>query len=447
MSDFSESTEKRLVSEEKNSAGQISTNRNEGERQFQIQANTWRQILRIPVIVAALGYMVDMYDLFLFNIVRVPSLKDLGLSQEQIFSRGLTILNAQMVGMLLGGMLWGILGDKKGRLSVLFGSIILYSVANLANGFVQSYGQYFILRFIAGVGLAGELGAGVTLVAEILPRHLRGYGTTIVATVGLFGAVLAYFVSDIFSWRASFIAGGILGVLLLLTRIRVMESELFSSLRQKNVSKGNFLFLFSNARRFIKYLCSILIGTPIWFVTGVLIFFSPEFGQANGITEPIIAGKAVMLTLSSQVLGNIVSGYLSQRLQSRKKGMLYFLCGSYLFMLGYLLTQTHSAFVFYLLCTLLGFFNGYWTLFITIAAELFGTNIRSTVATTVPNFVRASVIPASALFLFFKGYVGLTNAGVITATVVILISLIALSRLEETFSKDLNYEEKMTDDR
>jgi MFS family permease len=442
MSDYSESTEKRLAAEEKNSAGQKSINRKESEPQFQNQANTWRQILRIPVIVAALGYMVDMYDLFLFNIVRVPSLKDLGLTKEEIFSGGLTILNAQMVGMLLGGLLWGILGDKKGRLSVLFGSIILYSVANLANAFVQSYGQYFILRFIAGVGLAGELGAGVTLVAEILPRQLRGYGTTIVATVGLFGAVLAYFVSDIFSWRASFIAGGILGILLLLTRIRVLESELFSSLRQKRVSKGNFLFLFSNARHFIKYLCSILIGTPIWFVTGVLIFFSPEFGQANGITVPVIAGKAVMLTLTSQVLGNIVSGYLSQRLQSRKKGMLYFLWGSYLFMLVYLLARTHSAFVFYLLCTLLGFFNGYWTLFITIAAELFGTNIRSTVATTVPNFVRASVIPVSAFFLFFKGYVGLTNAGIITATVVILISLGALSRLEETFSKDLNYEEK-----
>lgn len=442
MPDHSESTEQRLAPGKNNSAGEVLVTGKESGLPIQNQANIWRQILRIPVIVAALGYMVDMYDLFLFNIVRVPSLKALGLTQEEVFSGGLAILNAQMVGMLLGGLLWGILGDKKGRLSVLFGSIILYSVANLANGFVQSYNQYFLLRFIAGIGLAGELGAGVTLVAEILPRPLRGYGTTIVATVGLFGAVLAYFVSDIFNWRASFIAGGILGILLLLTRIRVMESELFSSLRQKKVTKGNFLFLFSNGRRFIKYLCSILIGTPIWFVTGVLIFFSPEFGQASGITEPVIAGKAVMLTLSSQVLGNIVSGYLSQRLQSRKKGMFYFLCGSYLFMLVYLLAHTHSAFVFYLLCTLLGFFNGYWTLFITIAAELFGTNIRSTVATTVPNFVRASVIPVSAIFLFFKGHVGLTNAGVITATIVILISFGALTRLEETFSKDLNYEEK-----
>jgi MFS family permease len=406
------------------------------------RTDSFRQILRIPVIVAALGYMVDMYDLFLFNIVRVPSLKDLGLTQEEVFSKGLVILNAQMVGMLLGGFLWGILGDKKGRLSVLFGSIILYSVANLANGFVQSYEVYLLLRFISGIGLAGELGAGVTLVAEILPKEIRGYGTTMVATVGLLGAILAYFVADLFSWRTSYIAGGIIGMLLLFTRIRVFESGLFTSLKQKKISRGNFFYLFSNKHRFLKYLCSILTGMPIWFVGGVLIFFSPEFGHAQGIEEPIVAGKAVMLALTSQVFGDILSGYLSQRLRSRKKGMLYFLSGSFLFMLVYLLTHTHSAFVFYLTCILLGFFNGYWTLLITIAAELFGTNIRSTVATTVPNFVRASVIPVSALFIFFKGNFGLTGAGVLTAIVVIGIALGALSQLEETFSKDLNYEDR-----
>jgi MFS family permease len=405
--------------------------------------SVWRQLLRIPVIVAALGYMVDMYDLFLFNIVRVPSLKELGLNSEEIFSKGLFILNIQMVGMLVGGVLWGVLGDKKGRLSVLFGSIILYSLANLANAFVHSYDQYLVLRFIAGVGLAGELGAGVTLVSEILPKEIRGYGTTVVATVGLLGAILAYFVADLFSWRASYFAGGVLGILLLLTRMKVMESGLFTMLKKKQISRGNLLLLFSSRVRFIKYFCSILVGFPIWFVAGVLIFFSPEFGHAQGITENIVAGKAVMIALTAQVLGDILSGWLSQRLKSRKKGMLIFLLGSYLLMLVYLLTRTHNANVFYLICGCLGFFNGYWTLFIAIAAELFGTNIRATVATTVPNFVRASVIPVSALFVLFKGYFGLTVAGVLSATVVIVISLAALSQLPETFSKDLNYEEEL----
>ncbi|PSR53194.1 MFS transporter [Adhaeribacter arboris] len=404
-------------------------------------SSTFRQLLKIPVLVAALGYLVDMYDLFLFNIVRVPSLKDLGLAEEDLFHKGLLILDVQMAGMLIGGILWGILGDKKGRLSVLFGSILLYSLANIANGFVTSYEQYLPLRFIAGVGLAGELGAGITLVAEILPKEIRGWGTTLVATVGVFGAILAYFVASTFDWRVSYFVGGGLGLLLLLMRVRVFESGVFLHLKNKHVKRGNFIMLFSSGTRFTKYLYSILIGTPIWFVSGVLIFFSPEFGAALGVTEPIVAGKAVMLAFAGQVAGDMVSGYLSQRFKSRKKGMLIFLLGSYSFMLVYLLAKTQSLTTFYIFCAALGFFNGYWTLFITIAAELFGTNLRATVATTVPNFVRASVIPISALFVFAKGHFGLTIGAALVGALIVGIALLALSRLEETFPKDLDYEE------
>ncbi|MBA4140722.1 MAG: MFS transporter [Segetibacter sp.] len=400
-----------------------------------------RQLLTIPVIVAALGYMVDMYDLFLFNIVRVPSLKELGLTGDELFSKGLLILNVQMAGMLAGGILWGIIGDKKGRRSVLFGSILLYSLANIANGFVSAFPQYLMIRFIAGIGLAGELGAGITLVAEILPKEIRGYGTTLVATVGVLGAILAYFIADMFNWRISYFVGGGLGLALLLLRVSVFESGMFLHIKKKQVKRGNLLMLFSGWPRFSKYLCSILIGTPIWFVSGVLIFFSPEFGAALGVNEQVVAGKAVMLAFTGQVLGDLVSGYLSQRFRSRKKGMLLFLVGSYILMLAYLLTKTQSLTTFYILCACLGFFNGYWTLFVTIAAELFGTNIRATVATTVPNFVRASVIPISALFVFGKGLFGLTTSAVLVATLIVTIALIALWHLEETFSKDLEYEE------
>jgi len=402
----------------------------------------FKQLLKIPVIVAALGYMVDMYDLFLFNIARVPSLKDLGLSPDELFSKGLLILDMQMAGMLIGGILWGILGDKKGRLSVLFGSILLYSLANIANGFVTSYDQYLPLRFIAGIGLAGELGAGITLVAEILPKEIRGWGTTLVATTGVFGAILAYFVAATFEWRISYFVGGGLGLILLLMRVRVFESGVFLHLKHKNIQRGNFLMLFSSGARFSKYLYSILIGTPIWFVSGVLIFFSPEFGAALGVTEPVVAGKAVMLAFAGQVAGDLVSGYLSQRFKSRKKGMLIFLLGSYTFMLVYLLVNTASLTTFYFFCAALGFFNGYWTLFITIAAELFGTNLRATVATTVPNFVRASVIPISALFVFAKSHFGLTMGAVLVGGLIVAIALWALSRLEETFHKELDYHEE-----
>jgi Arabinose efflux permease len=287
----------------------------------------FKQLLSVPVIVAALGYMVDMYDLFLFNIVRMPSLKEIGLSSDELFDKGLLILNVQMAGMLIGGITWGVLGDKRGRRSVLLGSIILYSIANIANGFVENFDQYVVLRFIAGVGLAGELGAGVTLVAEILPKQIRGYGTTIVATVGLLGAILAFFIADTFSWRISYFVGGGLGLALLLLRIGVFESGIFLHLKKQNVQRGNFLALFTTWKRFSKYISSILIGIPIWFVTGVLILFSPEFGQALGVTEPVNAGKCVMLAFAGQVLGDLVSGYLSQVLQSRKKGMLLFCSG------------------------------------------------------------------------------------------------------------------------
>ncbi|HTE12064.1 MAG TPA: MFS transporter [Chitinophagaceae bacterium] len=403
--------------------------------------STLKQLLALPVIVAALGYMVDMYDLFLFNIVRLPSLKALGLSGDELFQKGLFILNTQMAGMLLGGILWGILGDKRGRLSVLFGSIILYSLANIANGFVGTFNQYVALRFIAGIGLAGELGAGITLVAEILPKNIRGYGTTLVATTGLAGAILAYFVADIFSWRTSYFVGGGLGLILLAFRLGVFESGMFLHIKNNITKRGNFLMLFSNRRFFLKYLSAILIGIPIWFVTGVLIFFSPEFGQALGIAEPVNAGKAVMFAFSGQVAGDLVSGFLSQKLQSRKKAMFIFLLGSYCLMLVYLFAGKQTLPTFYIICACLGFFNGYWTLFVTIAAELFGTNIRATVATTVPNFVRASVIPISALFLLGKKLTGIINSGIITGTVVVAIALIALWRLEETFKKELDYTE------
>ena len=399
-------------------------------------------LFKLPVIVAALGYLVDMYDLFLFNIVRVPSLRELGLTNEELFTKGMFILDIQMAGMLFGGILWGILGDKRGRRSVLFGSILMYSLANIANGFVTSFDQYVLLRFIAGIGLAGELGAGITLVAEILPKHVRGYGTTMVATVGVFGAILAYFISDIFSWRTSYFVGGGLGLVLLAMRVGVFESGMFLKVLNKDVKRGNFFMLFSSRKRLFKYVSSILIGTPIWFVSGVLIFFSPEFGQALGVTEPIVAGKAVMLAFAGQVLGDIVSGGISQRLKSRKKGMAIFLLGSYTLMLVYLLTSTQSLTTFYIICACLGFFNGYWTLFVTIAAELFGSNLRATVATTVPNFVRASVIPISGLFVLLKGIYGLTIGAVIVGTIIVAIAFLFLWKLDETFSKDLDYEER-----
>lgn len=405
------------------------------------QRSLAQQLLQLPVLVAALGYLVDMYDLFLFSVVRVPSLKALGTGPDRLLPDGIMLLNMQMAGMLLGGIFWGVLGDKRGRLSVLFGSILIYSLANIGNGLITSLNQYAILRFVAGVGLAGELGAGVTLVTEVLPKKIRGYGTTIVATMGVLGAILAYFVADLFEWRNAYFIGGGLGLLLLILRVNIFESRIFETVKERQVKRGDLIMLFSDRARFLKYLQCILVGLPIWFVVGILITFSPEFGQAMGLSAPVVAGKAVMLSFTGQVFGDVASGLLSQRIQSRKRAIGSFIVLSLVFVLVYLLLPLQDIDTFYLVCIFLGFANGYWALFVTIAAELFGTNLRATVATTVPNFVRGAVIPLTSLFVLGKTYVGVLYSALGVGLLTIALALIALRYMEETFSKDLNYVE------
>ncbi|GAB4020125.1 MFS transporter [Spirosoma koreense] len=399
-----------------------------------------RQLFQIPVIVAALGYFVDIYDLLLFSIVRVQSLKDLGVADADMLPQGIYLINTQMAGLLVGGILWGILGDKRGRLSVLFGSILIYSLANIANGFVTSVDQYALLRFIAGVGLAGELGAGITLVAEILPKEIRGYGTSLVASVGLLGAVLAYFIADMFAWRVAYFIGGGLGLLLLLMRVSVFESGIFSQVKEKEtVSRGNFLHLFSSGPQFLKYLRCILIGLPVWFVAGILMTFSPEFGKALGLSEPIVAGKAVMWEYIGLAIGDLSSGVFSQYLNSRKRVLGLFLVWTALLVVVYLYVPFQSATAFYAICVALGFGVGYWALFVTIAAEQFGTNLRATVATTVPNFVRGSINIMTPLFLLFRDMLGIVNGAALLGALTILTAFLGLWKMEETFGKDLNF--------
>jgi predicted MFS family arabinose efflux permease len=401
--------------------------------------NNLKLLFSMPVIVAALGYFVDIYDLILFGIVRVPSLKELGLTPAEITDVGAQILNMQMAGMLLGGILWGILGDKKGRMSVLLGSIILYSTANLLNGFVQDVESYMALRFIAGIGLAGELGAGVTLVSELLPKAIRGYGTMIIASVGVTGAIAANFIAQSFDWRTAYIIGGVLGFALLLMRVGLMESEMFKALKNSTVKRGAFFDLFTKKALFGKYAKSIMIGLPLWFCVGILILFSPEFAKELGIQGVVNAGHAVMLCYIGLTVGDFASGYMSQKAQSRRKIIFVFMGAALVLSLIYLSISNASAKLFYALCFGIGVACGYWALFITVAAEQFGTNIRSTVASTVPNFVRGMVVPMSIAFLALKSYGGVVFAAAVVGAVVFVIGFVALWKLEETFHKDLDY--------
>ncbi|EFK57665.1 MFS transporter [Sphingobacterium spiritivorum] len=402
------------------------------------------KILNAAVIVAALGYFVDIYDLLLFSIVRVPSLQALGYSGEQLTNHGIFLLNIQMVGMLVGGIFWGILGDKKGRLSVLFGSICLYSIANIANGFVTTIEGYSLWRLVAGIGLAGELGAGITLVTEIMPKEKRGLATTIVASVGVSGAVAAYFVAQFFSWEVCYFIGGGLGLSLLALRIGVRESAMFAkTLHQKHASRGDFLSLFKDAGRFLKYLKCIIIGVPLWFVVGILITLSPEFGKVLGVQGEVSAGAAVACCYGGLVVGDILSGFLSQILKSRKKVVYVFLSLAVISVSAYFSLTGLSVTAFYFICFFLGLSVGYWVIFMTIAAEQFGTNIRATVTTTVPNFVRGAVVPLTILFQFlYASFDNLIYAGICVGLLCLLLAFWAIRGMQETFSKDLNYLEE-----
>ncbi len=405
--------------------------------------STTNRILNIPVIVAALGYFVDIYDLILFSIVRVKSLKSLGLDDKAVTDVGLSLINWQMGGMLLGGILWGVLGDKRGRVSVLFGSILMYSLANIANGFVQTETQYTILRFIAGIGLAGELGGGITLVSEVMSKETRGYGTAIVASVGILGAVLGYFVNDLFDWRNAYIVGGMMGLCLLILRISVFESGMYHKMKANSVEKGNFFQLFTNKERFFKYLSCILIGVPIWYVVGLLITFSPELAKVQGLPFLVESGKAVLFCYLGLSVGDLLTGVLSQYFGSRKKIVFVFQLFTVAMVLFYLLSPASSVSVFYGKCFLLGLGIGYWALFVTIGAEQFGTNLRATVTTSVPNFVRGSVplITMSYVALKSAQYTAI-DAALCVGIVCCAVAILALFPLQETFGKDLDYFEK-----
>ncbi|GAA4325863.1 MFS transporter [Flaviaesturariibacter amylovorans] len=407
-------------------------------------------LFSLALIVAALGYFVDIYDLLLFTIVREPSLVGIGVDKNnarEMLTASTKIINWQMLGLLIGGIVWGIMGDKKGRLSVLFGSILLYSVANFLTGFVQTVDQYATARFVAGLGLAGELGAGITLVSELLPKEKRGIGTSLVAGIGLFGAVGAYFTFEFTNenWRLCYQIGGGLGILLLLLRIKVAESGMFHEVKASNVSRGNMLMFINDRRRFRKYALAILIGLPTWYVIGVLVNLSNRFaGELYG-TNAIVSGRAIMWAYVGIALGDIGIGFVSQAFRSRKKALYLFYALTILGGVLFFSSWNNSDFRMYLVCGYLGFSTGFWAIFVTMGAEQFGTNLRATAATTIPNMVRGALPLINLMFKdLFQDSWGwaLLQSAIVTGILVMAITLVAAYFTEETFHKDLNYVEE-----
>lgn len=413
------------------------------------------------VVIASLGYFVDIYDLVLFGVVKAESLASIlpNATEAVRASTGKMLFNCQMIGMFIGGLLWGVLGDRKGRIKVLFGSILLYSAANIANAFVFDIPSYVAIRIIAGIGLAGELGAGITLISELMPKEKRGYGTMIIVCFGAMGAVFATLVGSkgeslglwiehvtgygLQNWQIAYLVGGLLGLLLLVIRMRSLESNLFQEMKEQGIRKGDLKLLFGNKKNLIKYFQCVAVGIPIWFVVGLLIMNSKDdFGPYLGLNS-ISNGYAVMYAYIGLSAGDLVAGMLSQLLRSRRKVVMIFLSMTLLVTLSFLYgARQLTEQSYYVYCFLLGASTGYWAIFVTIAAEQFGTNIRSTAANTIPNFVRGSVFIIVSLFVVFQTIFDTAASALLVALLSLTCAIWGIYHLKETFSKDLNYHEE-----
>ena len=399
--------------------------------------------LNAAVIVSSLGYFVDVFDILLFSIVRKPSLASLGLTPEQIRVDGELLLSVQMIGLVIGGLLFGVIGDRKGRLSVLFVSIITYSLANILNGFVTNFGQYAVLRFISGIGLAGELGAGITLVSELLPKEKRGLSSAFIGAFGFLGAILAFFVTEIFGWRECYFIGGGMGLLLLFGRVNVHESMVFKKMSTKVVSKGNILLFLKNRERGLRYLKCILIGIPSWYVVGIFVTFADEFAKRFEI-EGITTGKAILYTYSGLIVGDLTAALLSRALHSRKKPiLLYYMFTTLVLFLFFYLKGGQTSESMYLFYSLMGFEIGYSIINVTIAAEQFGTNLRASAAISVPNMIRGSVPLLLLLFTLLREIFGDYLRGAwVTGLVILGLGLWAIISIQESYENELDFIEK-----
>ena len=402
--------------------------------------NKPKGVWSLVVIVAALGYFVDLYDLVIFGIVRDSSLKALGLGGQALKDAGAMLFNCQMGGFLVGGVVWGVLSDRKGRLSVLFATIIMYSAANIANGFVHDLTTYAVLRFIAGVGLAGELGVGITLVAESLPKEKRTYGAMVVVVIGTLGAVAAGKMGQL-DWRTAYLAGGGLGLGLLLLRVGTHESGIYRNAAAGKARKGAFVALFTSRERVVKYMSCICIGLPAWFTMGVLIFSAKDFAALIGVKGDVVVGKCIMYAYFGLAPGDFFCGLFSQWLKSRRKAILLFMGTSVTAFTWYFAVRDISLDYFYFLCFILGAFTGYWTIFVTIAAEQFGTNLRATVATTVPNFVRGSAVPITLCYMALGKHYGSLHSALMIGGVCMALAIVGIFSLKDSYGKDLDYVE------
>lgn len=401
-----------------------------------------KKMMILAVVASSLGFFVDLYDIIIVSVVRQASLLAVGVAENELLTKGIWLLNVQMIGMLTGGFLWGIIGDKKGRLTVLFGSILMYSAATFACAYVNSYEMYLFLRLIAGIGLAGELGAAITLTTELLPQRYRGIGPAIIASFGMLGAIFGSYIGGNFSWQFTYQLGGAMGFVLMFLRIGLLESGFYHKLENSNVEKGNVWMLIKNKPLFKKYISVILMGFPGWFVNGVVMTFTPEIAKAMGMSTIPKVSTVFMVFFIGFTFGDFSCGLVSQWLQSRKKAILAYLSSFGGLLLLYFIFGKVSEFWYYTIFLFMGISAGYTIVLLTLSAEQTGTNLRATATTSALNLLRASVIPQTIAFTFFTSYFGAYYAAIIVGLLSVSIAAWAYTNLEETFNKNLDFVEK-----
>ncbi|MBI3441231.1 MAG: MFS transporter [Proteobacteria bacterium] len=395
-----------------------------------------KNLLNLTILITGLGYFVDSFDAFLLNVIRTPSLKEMGFSGDTLTHAGVLILNWQVTGTLFGGIFWGTLGDKLGRKRALLGSILMYSLGQFANAFVHSVPVYAAVRFVVGFGIAGEVGLGATLVGEVVRTSKRTYSLACFTAIGLLGVVSASLSIELVSWRITCLLGGAGGLVLLFLRHRLFESPLFDALAIEKERRGRFWQILLYRTLLRKWLCCIFILAPNFFITGFLLTLAPEFAKAAGIAMPIKANIALALYFTFAVAGDFMSAYLSERWRSRRRVLFIFMSANTALALVYLFLTPHEPQFFYVLCAIFGFFN-LWAISTTVAIEQMKTGLRATTTTSSMNFARACLVLINLGFIALKPH-GTAEAALMVGALFFTMGFAAIYYLDETYGRPLS---------
>jgi MFS transporter, putative metabolite:H+ symporter len=382
------------------------------------------------------GYFIDIFDLVLFSTLRISSFEELKITDPTYWT--VVFFNLQMTGILVGGIFWGKMADIKGRSWSFMGTILVFSIANIINGLTSSLTVYGICRFIAGFGLAGEMGSGIALICEKVPDEKRSLYLGFVSSLGCIGAVLSGWLGDIVYWRYLFIGSGFAGILLTLLRKNLLEPDLFRKTATLNIPRGQWKTLFQSPPDLIRFILLIFLGIPMWYIIGILWSFSTEMTSTIGLNI-FTSGQAILWGYVGVWMGDMLMPFVSQFLKSRIFTIQICLIMMLLGVIYLFQFQPHSLLSFQLTHIFLGFTIGYWAVYATLCGESFGTNIRALTSTSLPSLIRFSSIPMMIIYQYGRDENEL-NIALGMGLTVLCISMITTYFIKDTFQKDIDFQ-------